>query len=150
MILPMGIITTIALAGMMNLAEADNFSDADLKKLEAGNRPALIYIWSPDQLYSMKHWRAYYEEAKRQKMLFVAVSKLPISKHQDLKIHRMPSHLFSSQNTSLRLMKSGATLHTPSVMIVENGRIQPFPIIGLLQPKNLASAIRQKRKEASK
>lgn len=129
----------------MAAAELIPFTDQDLKKLEASGKPTMIYVWSQDQIYSMKYWRWYEEAARRAGLKFVAVSKWPMVRNHDFDVHGMPQNIFSLTNQSDRLTATGATFHTPSVLIVENGQLLGRPIIGALKPKHLATAIERLR-----
>ncbi len=129
------------------VADDIKFTDANIQELKASGRPALIYVWSQDQVYSMKHWQWFEAEARHQKMKFIAISKLPISKHSDFRGYSMPSKIFSTRNDSRYIESIGGLVHTPSVVIIYNGKIDSHPIVGLLRPDDLSAAIK-KRKNA--
>lgn len=119
------------------------FSDSDINALVKAKKSALIYVWSPDQIYSQKFWRRFKDVAAKRNMVFIPVQKKPFNPPTRRETYAELPKDFFTLNHSNELLMMGATVHTPSAVIVKGGKLSS-PIIGVLGPDLLEKTLNQR------
>ncbi len=137
--------------GFFKLTGSDKseiYGDADLAKLIAGKKTAMIYVWSPRMVYSVTEFPRMRALAEKRKMEFVPVLDPLVSIKEaraamkkagiDVKVkmtiaQREPSSvaLYKRLNSVELYMRNG-TLHFPTVFLTANGKVHSRRVIGVM------------------
>ena len=129
------------------------FTDQDLAEIVGKNKKGLIYMWSPKMVYSVVLFEQYAELAKKNKFEFIPVLANDVSfdeaeaalktikeKFTDRKLASIESLL---KLASVDLYMRDATLHYPTVIVYNNGKIQSKRIVGVNTPVDFENMINQ-------
>lgn len=146
--------------------ETKGFRDGDLSKLLASKKKAMIYLWSPRFVYSAGALPYFALAAKRQGFDFIplldpresvklADQRLNIAKsqlEQSLKERSMasirseavfPQMELTRKLLSLEVFRANGFNHFPVAYLVENGRFNPRPLIGVLTTADIERAMKE-------
>ena len=119
-----------------------SFTDLDLERLVQLPELTMIYIWSPQQIYSIQSWPNYQRVAVQGKLKFQAVSSKSSLTLNEVKL--VP-HLYSLPNSSNELNQLGATIHTPTILFAGRGKLS-HPIVGALRETTLRLILEKERR----
>lgn len=128
--------------------KSEIYGDADLAKLMADKKTAMIYMWSPRMVYSVTEFNRMRALAEKRKMEFVPVLDPMVDIKEaraamkkagiDFQIktansQREPSSiaLYKRMNSVELYMRNG-TLHFPTVFLTANGKMHSRRIIGVM------------------
>lgn len=120
----------------------DDLTDEKLHKIVQSPKGAMIYLWSPRMVYSVKESRVFKQVADQLGLEFFSVVDSSAGKNLlntfDLKLY---PHLKSQKDQSLELLMRGATVHYPSVLISKNKKLSNFPIVGVYKEDLLKAKV---------
>lgn len=115
--------------------------DAEVQALTKGEKPSLIYVWSPSMVYSMSEMKVFRQVAKDLGLEFVPLldskvqadlgKKLISGYEPDLKIQK---------TKSMELYMRDGNIHFPASFVAGNGRISNR-IFGVMTAEELKEAI---------
>lgn len=122
---------------------SDDFTDEKLHRIVQGQKGAMIYLWSPRMVYSVKESGIFKKVADQLNLEFVSVVDANVgaeflAKTVDLKLY---PYLKAQKNRSLELLMRGATVHYPSVLISNNQNLSKTPIVGVYNSDLLKAKI---------
>ncbi len=121
--------------------KGDGFTDLKLKELVKADKPSMIYIWSPDMVYSMSEMSVFKQVAKEQGLQFVPVLDMSQSPEEAKKLssgHGLNIPMTKLQSVEL-YMREG-NLHFPTTFIVGRNRISDR-VFGVLTPQLLTERV---------
>lgn len=133
------------------------YGDADLEKVLAEKKTALIYMWSPRMVYSVTEFTRVRTLAEKRKMEFIPVldPMVDVSEAQaamkkagiDIKMkiasnQREPSSLaLYKRMNSVELYMRNGTLHFPTVFVTANGKMHSRRLVGVLTNIDLNTSL---------
>lgn len=121
---------------------AQAFTDAHLEKIRLSKTPSLIYLWSPNMIYSVKKSHIFRKAAQSLKMDFVPIMDSRASEQFGRTLASAANaDLPIKTNESLDLKMREATVHYPSVLVIANGKISRKPIVGVYTPELLRARL---------
>ena len=134
------------------------FTDADLAKLLESTKPGILYVWSPGMVYSMRHYQAFKDTAKKLGIGFQALmepSRDRASARQLADFHKMPAieaadgqerRLASEEDprvASVEILMRNVS-HYPMTLVYGQGVINERPITGVLSAKDLEREVSER------
>lgn len=107
-------------------------TDEKLEELIRSEKNKLVYVWSPEMVYSAENLPKYKKTAEELKIEFVPVLD-PRSNETD---HVSQATFYKFEKTkyklnSVELFMRNATLHFPTVFLIKNNKLADFRISGV-------------------
>lgn len=127
----------------MNILKRNNnsFTDKSLQALLTAGKRAMIYIWSPTMVYSMKEMHVFKKVAESLGLEFIPVLEFYSSIEEAKKIFASYKLIIPYQKlNSLELYMREGTIHFPISFIVANKRISSR-IFGAMSEIELTQAV---------
>jgi len=121
------------------------FDDKKLEKLVSSGRTGLIYVWSPEMVYSAQYYKYFRDTAKKMGIKFTAVID-PRSKAQDIDraVQRFGIPPENLKLNSVEIYMRNATVHYPTSVVYAHGKMSPTVIVGVMQKKDIEAQIKNR------
>lgn len=127
---------------------ADWFTDRSLQKLLAKSKKGLIYVWSPEMVYSAKHFKNFQNAARKLNIDFIPL----IDPRTQLGLVDQMSKLYGvppakMKLNSVELYMRNLTVHYPTSIVYQNGQLHESLIVGVMDESDLISQIAKRLNE---
>jgi hypothetical protein len=118
------------------------YDDASLKADLEKKTSALVYVWSPEMVYSAKYYKYFRDVAKKMKLKFIPMldprTKLALVGKAEKEFAIPPSTL---KMNSVELYMRNVTVHYPTSIVFDHGKIHDLPIVGVMEPDEIETQI---------
>lgn len=123
-------------------SKSEWLDDIKLKKILGRYDQGIIYVWSPEMIYSAKYWKEFRDVAKRMNLAFIPLidprASLIDVAMANTKYGIEPSDL---KLNSVELYMRNLTIHYPTSLVFSRGRLSDTPIVGVMPEEDLKRAI---------
>lgn len=116
--------------------------DQKLKDLISSGKSGLIYVWSPEMVYSAKYYRWFRDTAKEMGLKFIPILD-PRCKLTDVdKMSKLYGIEPDQQKlNSVELYMRNLTVHYPTSLVFKKGQLSDEPIVGVMPKDQLKMQI---------
>ena len=120
------------------------FDDSDLKKIITKSQKGLIYVWSPEMVYSAKYYKYFRDAAKKLKIDFKSVLD-PRCQMNDVEkaISDFGVDATDVKLNSVELYMRNLTVHYPTTLVYGYGQLSDMPIVGVMEKDDIEAAVQR-------
>lgn len=122
---------------------SDWYDDKQLAKTLSSKRAGLIYVWSPDMVYSAKHYKWFRDVAREMNLEFVPLldPRCKLTQVDKMSIeYGIPSSKLKLN--SVELYMRNVTVHFPTAIIFKGGKLHETLIVGAMPRTQIEEQIK--------